>query len=77
MSIATVSVRWLCRKLRLVGEGARARRQIPPEGGLADIDAELEQFAVDARCAPEGVGSPHLVDEVMDFGIHLGSSETV
>ena len=28
-------------------------RQIPPDRGLADINAELEQFAMDARRAPE------------------------
>jgi hypothetical protein len=31
------------------GRGLGASRQIPPNRGLADIDAELEQFAMDAR----------------------------
>jgi hypothetical protein len=34
------------------GRGLGAPRQIPPDCGLADIHAELEQFAVDARRAP-------------------------
>jgi hypothetical protein len=38
------------------GGGPGASRQIPPDRGLADINAELEQFAMDARRAPERVG---------------------
>ena len=41
---------------------------------LADIDAEFEQFAMDARCAPERVGRAHPADPVTDFGIRLGST---
>jgi hypothetical protein len=32
--------------------------------GLADIDPELEQLAVNARCSPQGVRSAHLEDEL-------------
>src|SRR5882757_6723047 len=34
---------------------------------LADIDAELEQFAVDARRAPERVGQAHFPDQPTDL----------
>jgi hypothetical protein len=64
-------------KAALSRGGARARRQIPPDRRLADIDAELEQFAVDARCAPEGVGSTHPVDQVVDLAFICDRRGTV
>jgi hypothetical protein len=42
--IAAMSVRWLCRKLRLVGEGTLGRH-VSPNRGLADLDAEFEQLS--------------------------------
>jgi hypothetical protein len=33
-------------------------------GGLPDIDAELEQFAVDARRSPNRICHTHLADEL-------------
>ena len=36
--------------------------------GLPDIDAELEQFAVDARRTPQRVGNAHLVNKVANLG---------
>jgi hypothetical protein len=70
ISIGTVSVSWLCRKLRQVGEGVLGRR-----GGYLPT-AELKHFAMDSRWAPERVGSAHPADQVADFGIRLGSSGT-
>jgi hypothetical protein len=32
--------------------------------GLADIDPKLEQFAVNPRRSPQGVGNAHLANEV-------------
>jgi hypothetical protein len=58
------------------GRGLGVPRQIPPDCGLTDIDAEVEQFAVDARCPPERVSSAHPADQVTDFGIGFGSSRT-
>ena len=58
------------------GGGLGASRQIPPNRGLAYIDIELEQFTMDARRAPERVGSAHPADQVADFGTRLGSSRT-
>ena len=36
-------------------------------GGLADIDAELEQFAMDPRRSPQRIGNAHLADQFPDF----------
>ena len=39
------------------------------DGGLRDVDAELEQLAVHAGCSPERVGEAYLPDESTDvFG---------
>jgi hypothetical protein len=51
-------------------------RQVSPDRGLADLDAELEQFTVDAGCAPERVGQAHPADQITDLGAHLGPSQT-
>jgi hypothetical protein len=40
------------------------------------LPTELKQFAINARRAPERVGSAHPADQVADFGIRLGSSGT-
>jgi transposase InsO family protein len=51
-------------------------RQVSADRGLADLDAELEQFAVEAGGAPERVGQAHPADQNMDLGAHLGPSPT-
>ena len=51
-------------------------RHVSADRGLADLDAELEQFAVDAGRAPERVGQAHLADQITDLGAHLGPSQT-
>jgi len=51
-------------------------RQISPDRGLADLDAELEQFAVDAGRTPERVCHAHLPNQITDLGAHLGPSQT-
>jgi len=48
----------------------------PPDGRLAHLDAELEQFAVDARRASERIGASHPTDQSVDFGTRLGASGT-
>jgi len=40
------------------GGGSRAARQISAHRGLAHVDAELEQFAVDMRRAQSGLSRP-------------------
>ncbi len=47
-------------------------RSSPPvhvfgSGGLSNIDAGLEQFTLDASCAPQWVGDTHLLDQGTDF----------
>jgi len=37
---------------------------------LSDIDAELEQFPMDPRRAPQRIGNAHLADQPADFGGH-------
>src|SRR5208283_4717491 len=44
------------------------------DGRLADLDAELEQFAVDPECAPERVGAAHLPDQIPNLAIHCWPS---
>ena len=51
-------------------------RQVSPDRGLADLDAELEQFAMDAGGAPQRVGQAHPADQIADLGAHLGTSLT-
>jgi hypothetical protein len=56
------------------GGSVAAPRKMPPDGGLAHLDAELEQFAVDARRASERIGAAHPTDQGLDFGARLGPS---
>jgi hypothetical protein len=44
--------------------------------GLALLDAELEQFAVDTRSAPERVVEAHPSDQTSDFVVCFGASGT-
>jgi hypothetical protein len=57
MSIAAMSVRWFVQKAA-PGRGGDFGPpwQVSPDRGLADLDAGLEQFAVDAGAPPERVG---------------------
>src|SRR6266851_1256010 len=43
---------------------------------LADLDAELQQFPVDAGRPPQRVGFAHAADQITDFCADLGSSRT-
>jgi hypothetical protein len=51
-------------------------REVPSDSSLAHLDAELEQFAVDARRAPERIGAVRPTDQGLDFGARLGASGT-
>ena len=53
-----------------------APRHPPPDRGLADVDAELEQFPVDARCTPQRVGITHAADQITRFWAGPGPSRT-
>src|SRR5213592_2474410 len=39
-------------------------RHVFCHGGLPDIDAKLEQFAVDPRCSPQRVRDAHVTNEL-------------
>ena len=61
--------RELCRVSRQERTPGLRRRpprpaQVLGDGGLRDLDAQLEQFRVNPRRAPEGIGLLHLADEV-------------
>ena len=42
---------------------SRTRAHVFGDGSLGDIEAELEQFAVDSRSAPQRIGQAHLLDQ--------------
>jgi hypothetical protein len=52
------------------------RRRLPPahdvlaHAGLADVDAEFEQFTVDAGRSPERIVAAHLPNQLADFFRH-------
>src|SRR5260370_36317624 len=43
------------------------RHNILCNGGLPDIDAELEKLTMNPWCAPQWVGETHLANEMTDF----------
>src|SRR5664280_3342289 len=43
---------------------------------LPDIDAELEQFAMDPRRAPQRIGNAHLADQPADLRRHSRPATT-
>lgn len=51
-------------------------RQVSADRGLADLDPELEQLAVDAGSAPKWVSLAHLADQITDLAAHPGPSQT-
>src|SRR4051794_16458123 len=58
------------------------RRRAPASGhvlgyrGLAYVDAELEEFSMDARSAPERICQAHLADQLPNFERHLGPADS-
>src|SRR6202162_3162400 len=53
------------------GSPALGRRVSSPDyvlghAGLADLDAELEEFAMDPRRSPQRIGNAHLADKLAD-----------
>src|SRR6187401_3622886 len=58
------------------------RRWAPMSGhvlgnrSLADIDAKLEEFSINARSAPERVSETHLSDQPTNFGGYLWPAES-
>src|ERR1035441_10658007 len=52
-------------------------RQVPPDRGLADLDAELEQFAMNVWGAPERVRLAHFANERAQFSRDIRSANMV
>src|ERR1700694_2868752 len=50
--------------------------KISANRGLAHVDAELEQLAVDAGRAPKRVCQAHLADQISDLAVHPGPPQT-
>jgi hypothetical protein len=50
-----------------LGRRSPSPRHILCNGGLSDIDAELEKLAMNPRCAPQWVGETDLANELTDF----------
>ena len=49
----------ICKKCQDIEECA--------DTALPDVDAQFEQFAVDARCTPNGILPAHLANQISDF----------
>jgi len=56
------------------GPEAPHSRHILSDAGLPNIDAELEQFAMNARRTPQRVGNAHLSDQLPNFSRHAGAT---
>ena len=76
MRVATMRKQSCGRIIRISATPQRAMgchgEVISRSRGLADLDAELEQLAVDAGGAPERVSQAHLADQIADLGAHRG-----
>ena len=62
---------------RAPGQGGRLGPpwQVSANRGLADVEAELEQLAVDAGSAPKRVCLAHCSDQITDLAAHPGPSQ--
>src|SRR3981081_1965957 len=54
-------------RLPPLGRRSPSPRHILCNGGLPDIDTELEKLAMNTWCAPQWVGETHLANELTDF----------
>src|SRR5271163_3807911 len=62
---------WLCRKVFQLCDGwaSRPRHHVFRHGRLRHLNAEHEQFAVNAGRAPQWVGHAHLSDQVTNLTV--------
>ena len=51
-------------------------RHVSADGGLADFNAELEQFAMGVGRAPKRIGAAHLTNQIADVGGQLRPSRS-
>ena len=65
------------KRLPPLGRRSPSSRHILCNGGLSDIDAELEKLAMDPRCSPQRIGDAHLADKLAYFYRHGRSSAAV
>ena len=73
MSIDAMVSLWLRRNVFQPCDGGRVLRAMYlATVGLADIDAELEQLAVDPRRAPKRIGDGHLPNQLANVRWRLG-----
>src|SRR5205807_8359346 len=54
--------------------GFAAAHHVFADAALPEVDAELEQFAVDAGCTPTGILPAHPADQISDLAGNDGSS---
>ncbi len=47
---------------------------VSANGRLADLNAELENLAMDPRCTPQRVGCTHLPDQLTNLAMYFRSS---
>src|SRR5215831_2194210 len=65
------------RNVRHVGEGDAGRRpRYFGDGGFGDLNTQLLEFAVYARCAPDGIRAMHLANQCADVVGDRRSTET-
>src|SRR6476620_2251624 len=62
--------------LPALGRRAPSPGHILGDAGLADLDAELEQLAMDPRRSPQRIGNAHLADKPADLQRHRWSTAT-
>src|SRR5262245_63329207 len=63
-------------RLPALGRWSSPARHILGDASLPNVDAELEQLAVDAWRTPQWVGDTHLPDQLPDLGRHTGMTPT-
>jgi hypothetical protein len=74
MSMATMPIASLRRKLRHVGEGVPTRSAMYfATVAWLIFNAELRELAVDAGRTPQWVGAVHLPDQITNFAIYRDS----
>jgi len=52
------------------GRRTSSSHHVLGDRGLADLDTELEQFAMDPGRTPERVGAAHLPNQIANLAIH-------
>jgi hypothetical protein len=71
----TILFMWFSRKVLHVWDGGLLRRTyVLAHAGLADVDAKLQQFAVNPRGTPERIVAAHRTNQGADFLRHRRSS---